>query len=313
VRSYGQDADGIVRTVGRIALGAWEYHVAGGASSGSGGGTVTPPPAVETAAVSGSVRDTKGQPIGGVTLTPSGSGLSQTAVTDQGGLYRFPAVTKSMGYTITPAKDGYLFAPASLGIVNLSGDVTDQNLTGRRKLRIAGYIRDASGAAIEAVRLDLLGETARSTMSDSSGHYEFTEVPEGAAYSVKSEKAGYAFEPPTLSTGTLADVIENWNFSATYISRAVANAMKIIGSAVGRGTINPDRGETARIYFKGSSTGRFECRIFSMAGDQVWESVMADVQEGTFEWHPGTAATGIYVVRVTGPGVSMNKKIAILR
>jgi hypothetical protein len=87
----------------------------------------------------------------------------------------------------------------------------------------------------------------------------------------------------------------------------------VIGSAEGRGTVNPDKGETAQIYVRGSSRGDFKCMIFTLTGDLVWESSMANVQEGTFEWRPDSMASGIYLAHVTGPGLTANKKIAVLK
>jgi hypothetical protein len=92
-----------------------------------------------------------------------------------------------------------------------------------------------------------------------------------------------------------------------------AGEVKVIGSKAGRGTVNPDRGETAVIYFKGAERGTFELRVFTLTGQQVWESSKTDVIEDQFVWLPQGMASGVYVAYVKGPGVSTYRKIAVLR
>jgi hypothetical protein len=89
--------------------------------------------------------------------------------------------------------------------------------------------------------------------------------------------------------------------------------IRIVGSSKWRGVINPDEGETAKIYFKGSNVGKFEVKIFTLTGELVWEQSMDNVSEGMFEWSPKNVASGGYIVYLKGPGVNVNKKIAILR
>ncbi|MHB9156003.1 MAG: IPT/TIG domain-containing protein [Endomicrobiales bacterium] len=89
--------------------------------------------------------------------------------------------------------------------------------------------------------------------------------------------------------------------------------VRVVGSAAGKGAINPAKGETAQIHFQGTGTGRFECRIFTLAGDKVWESSMDNVEGGVFEWAPASLASGVYLVNIKGPGLRVTQKIAILQ
>ncbi len=89
--------------------------------------------------------------------------------------------------------------------------------------------------------------------------------------------------------------------------------MKVVGPPESKGILNPSKGDTARIYFKGSDVGSFECRVFTLSGRQVWGTSMDDVSEGMFEWVPADAASGGYVVYVQGPGINAKKKIAIIK
>ncbi len=89
--------------------------------------------------------------------------------------------------------------------------------------------------------------------------------------------------------------------------------IKIVGSTEGKGTINPDKGDTAEIYFKGASTGKYTLRIFTQLGELVYEESKESLPDGKFSWIPKDLASGIYIAHVKGPGVDIHKKIAILR
>jgi len=81
-----------------------------------------------------------------------------------------------------------------------------------------------------------------------------------------------------------------------------------------RGTYNPDLGKPATIGFRGASAGNYTLRIFTLLGEQVYTETKAVTSaEGWFEWLPRDIASGVYVVYVNGPGVNIQKKIAILR
>lgn len=89
--------------------------------------------------------------------------------------------------------------------------------------------------------------------------------------------------------------------------------IKIVGSSQGRGTVNPDNGETVKIFYKGAERGNYKLRVFTSDGRLVWEATQGGADEGMFEWHPRNIASGIYIASVKGPGFSARKKIAIVR
>ncbi len=92
-----------------------------------------------------------------------------------------------------------------------------------------------------------------------------------------------------------------------------ANTIKVIGPAGSKGIINPNKGDMAKIYFKGAGAGRYECRVFSLTGAMVWETSMDSSGVGMFEWKPQDAASGGYVVYVKGPGLNAKEKLAIIK
>jgi len=82
----------------------------------------------------------------------------------------------------------------------------------------------------------------------------------------------------------------------------------IIGSTKNKGVVNPDQGDTAKIFFKGIQTGRYECRIFTLTGELVWQDSQDNVSSGFFEWIPKNIASGGYVASVIGPGFKEKKR-----
>ncbi|MHB9155080.1 MAG: choice-of-anchor Q domain-containing protein, partial [Endomicrobiales bacterium] len=92
-----------------------------------------------------------------------------------------------------------------------------------------------------------------------------------------------------------------------------AGEMKVIGSKDGQGTVNPGRGESAWIYFQGSETGNYKCRILTLTGEQVWDKDLTGVDRGMIEWSPRDIASGVYIVHLRGPGINVSKRVAILR
>jgi len=119
----------------------------------------------------------------------------------------------------------------------------------------------------------------------------------------------------TSATETPTTSIDAPNVSVSIIITTVTQPgeIKIIGGSESKGTVNPDKGEKASISFKGNSIGKFECKIFTLIGEPVWEDTKENVSEGMFEWFPENIASGVYVVSIKGPGVKVYKKIVIIR
>ncbi|MFC2061041.1 choice-of-anchor Q domain-containing protein [Elusimicrobiota bacterium] len=87
----------------------------------------------------------------------------------------------------------------------------------------------------------------------------------------------------------------------------------IVGPRERKGTINPDKGDKAKIYFKGNKAGNFNCRIFTLDGDLVWEDSAKGTESGMFEWAAKNVSSGSYIVHVKGPGVNSRKKIIVIK
>jgi hypothetical protein len=114
----------------------------------------------------------------------------------------------------------------------------------------------------------------------------------------------------------VVQISPNPKVSSTYIGNVEivqTGQMRVIGPAARKGIINPDLGDTAKIYFKGSSNGTYECSIFDLGGHLVFQESKTDLKMGMFEWAPKGMASGGYIVVIKGPGFNQTKKIAVIR
>ena len=119
----------------------------------------------------GTVQDSGGNPIPGVTMT----GLPGTPVTDANGFY---SGTVPCGWSgcVTPVLDCWVFEPAERCYENVRQDYGEQYYTGNvLYFSISGYVRDGAGDPIPGVSIDGLPGTP---VSNSDGWYS-TVVPCG--------------------------------------------------------------------------------------------------------------------------------------
>jgi hypothetical protein len=86
------------------------------------------------------------------------------------------------------------------------------------------------------------------------------------------------------------------------------------------GFIDPGKGEEAKISFKATEAGTVTMKIFTLKGQLVWEGTKEMTGEGEdyIKWactNSGgqVVSSGVYIVDVTGAGINMKKKIAIVR
>ncbi len=183
---------------------------------------------------------------------------------------------------------------------------------------IKGKVVDTAGTAISGVSMNLTGIAAviTTTTTNISGCYEFLNLSPGS-WAVKPSKSGYTFEPVSRSTAPLSGDITDWDFVGTVTETPIIvtqpGEIKIIGGKESKGAVNPDKGESVIVDFKGTEVGKFECKIFTLTGELVHSETKENMSQGRFEWIPKNLASGVYVVYIKGPGVSVHKKMVIVR
>jgi len=155
--------------------------------------------------ISGYVTD-GGSGVEGVTVSGNNGGGSD--VTDSSGYYE---ITVPHGWTgtITPAKTGWSFTPASLPYGNVTADYPNQNYTGFQPT-ISGYVTGDSGVSGVTVSANNGGG---SDVTDASGYYEIT-VPYGWSGTVTAAKTGWLLTPANRSYTNVTSDWTNRDYTA---------------------------------------------------------------------------------------------------
>ncbi len=146
--------------------------------------------------ISGTVS---GATVTSVTMTLGGDD-SNTTTTDSLGKYSFKTLLKG-NYTISAAKAGYYFNPASTALAVTTANITTANFKATVSLNptytLSGTV---SGATVTGVTVTLAGTVSGSVQTAVDGTYSFTNLPAGN-YNVTPGKTGYTFGP--LSRGVI--------------------------------------------------------------------------------------------------------------
>jgi hypothetical protein len=168
-----------------------------------------------------------GNPMAGVTVTLSGT-RSDATTTDSSGNYIFDGLLNG-NYTITPAKAGYTFTPASRNAAISDGDLTSQNFSGSSAAiySISGTVT-SGGSGLSGTTIILSGNASATTTTNSSGNYTFTGLTNGT-YTITPSKTGLAFSPTSITTTISSANLTGQNFTAScgYSSARLARATPV--------------------------------------------------------------------------------------
>ncbi len=119
-----------------------------------------------------------------------------------------------------------------------------------------------------------------------------------------------------LSSREDEKVIEEINVSLNKLS---PESGRVIIRGGEKGYINPSRGEKADIVFNASRQGEVDFKIFDRRGRMVWEySAKTSGGEDSVEWkgenrRGNSVSSGIYVLRIEGPGIRETQRIPVVR
>jgi len=153
--------------------------------------TPTPTP-VQKSSIFGTVNDSDNNALQGVAVAITGTGISNSTSTDDGGLYQFGELDAG-NYTLSYTKDGYQSHTQDISLA--SGEVKDagtitMELTGGN---IYGYVTDFRGNPIASVVLSLKGvksKVAKTASSDEFGAFGFADL-DADTYVIYAKKRGY--------------------------------------------------------------------------------------------------------------------------
>jgi uncharacterized surface anchored protein len=141
--------------------------------------------------------------VAGIVVTLSGP-INGATVTDASGNYSFSGLG-SGSYTVTPAREGYVFTPTDINATIGTTDLTGQDFQTVATHKISGRV---SGDVVAGVEVSVTGNATLGTTTDAAGYFEFAGLLSGT-YVVKASLDGYTFTPPfkpvTLSAADVTD------------------------------------------------------------------------------------------------------------
>ncbi len=165
------------------------------------------------AAISGTVSDSNGTGVAGVTISTSGG----STTTGSNGAYTLSGLATG-SYTLTPAKTSCTFTPASR-VVTVPPDGSNQTFSATctaPTYAIAGTVSDSNGTGVAGVTISTSGG---STTTGSNGAYTLPNVPTGSV-TLTPTKSGYTFTPTTRQIMVSGNV-SGQDFTATVPSGRV--------------------------------------------------------------------------------------------
>lgn len=180
----------------RVRLGIG--HIGGGPPDDNGSApTPTPPYSISGRVISGGIG------LSNVSVTLSGSQITQTVTTDNSGSYSF-TVNTADNYVLTVTKPYYDFAPPSRTFNTLSNHHLNVDFNATRQVfTISGQALSGTNG-LAGVSVALIGPQSATTITDANGHYSFPGVEAGWDYVITPSKNNYDFSPSTLSINNLS-------------------------------------------------------------------------------------------------------------
>lgn len=181
--------------------------------------------------ISGSIKDTAGQPVRDVQIQINDNyGFASTVTTNDEGRYTKSGLKNGM-YIVNPAKTGYSIVANSGNIFqSVSGANVTKNFTATgQNYSISGVVLDASGQPLPDVQLEINDNYGFSatTYTNVNGYYRHPGISNGI-YIVMATKSGYSIGPSVgniFQTVSGADVTkdftatsQNYSISGTVLS-----------------------------------------------------------------------------------------------
>lgn len=121
------------------------------------------------------------------------------------------------------------------------------------------------------------------------------------------------------------ETVQNYDLSGSMIGTMTLVIKGTEGgtaSAVGgpKGYVNPMKGEKLTIGFKATSAGTIKTRVFDGTGRLVRELTASTdgIAGGSLQWDARDAngnlvSSGVYLIRIEGPGINITKRTVIIK
>jgi hypothetical protein len=213
---------------------------------------------LDTFTVGGTVINSAGTGIGGVTVTRSGNDQpNASAVSAANGSFSIPNTIDGV-YTLTPTLTGESFEPASQSVTVIGKAPASTPFIGITGLGIEGEVASSAAKAVHGVTVTLSGPSpTTTTTTDSLGYYAFGSVTAASGYVVTPSLSGSTFNPASYTVNVTTATVKSLNFvdmTGIYISGRVVNASSVGVSGV---TITRSGGGQPMVKVKTNSQGYY--------------------------------------------------------
>jgi GH18 family chitinase len=170
-------------------------------------------------AVSGTVLNGT-TPVSGATISAVTGNTTLTATSDASGNYTLANLVAGSDYTVTIAKTGLTFTPASTVYTAINVNKTlsfTQTVVNPTYYTVSGTVLNGttpvSGATISAVS----GSTTLTATSDATGNYSIANLVSGSNYTVTIAKTGVTFTPASTVYNAISSS-KTLNFTQTVVN-----------------------------------------------------------------------------------------------
>jgi hypothetical protein len=172
-----------------------------------------------------------GTGLGGVTVTLTGAATATTTTAANGG-YGFTGLG-SGSYTVTPAKTGYVFAPASAAVEVVSTNV-NQSFTATLQYAVSGIVATDLGVPVVGAQV-AIGPAMTST--DAAGTYLLQFTPSGETALVTTSGTGLT---PQISLLNLKNGVDTYSLAIRMSAPVEQSFTAAAGATVPLGAVGSD-------------------------------------------------------------------------
>ena len=174
--------------------------------------------------ISGRVTGVGGNGLSNVKMSLTGS-IKMAVMTDANGDYSFPFLKPSGNFTVTPTKNFFTFEPVNQTFNNLTTDQTADFVGTIPNVFINGTVKNANNAGVSGVTVTLSGDQSGSVVTDTSGFFNFPNLPSGNNYTITPTRGSDVFDPVSKTFFGISDN-ESVEFKLVYqISGQVTDAV----------------------------------------------------------------------------------------
>jgi GH18 family chitinase len=163
--------------------------------------------------VSGTVMDGT-TPVSGVTVSATSGANTLTAVSDATGAYSVANLVSGSDYTVTAAKTGLTFTPASTVYTSIAANKTlnfTQNVVAPTYYTVSGTVMNGTTAVSGVTVTATSGANTLTAVSDATGAYSVANLVSGSDYTITAAKTGLTFTPAsTVYTAIAANKTLNF-------------------------------------------------------------------------------------------------------